>query len=468
MLIQIGLIAVSARAVWASARRDIASGSLEELLLTGIQPEQLLVGKWAGTSLAAAVWTAALLPSALLAAAWSGASTAVLLPLLLCWAVSASAGAAAGALLALSERSVATTGGIGWAIVQGWLLFRLLMPRMGSGLGPAWTSLLRLLQDVDPLTLVPAAIGRVHEPWWAKLLFLLGGEAVAITWLLVTEHPSPLASRPRRSEAEAPLLSLRPMRGWMMGRRNRGAATYDRSVLFPFEQVHGWRLRVSPPVWLLLLAPCLMLSLPLAILGREAHAAATLLVPLEIAVAATIAGLGAAASLAAEREQGRWALLLCAPFTTGEIVRAKWQAAWRETWPLWPAAAVHTLLLCASGALPWAALPLAALAVPVAAGAAAAAALLACALAPSLTAAQQRALVLLMLPPLVAAIGSWLLPGLHGLGILSLPQLLFVGQGFRATGATHTFTLLVLGLYSAAIPVSLRLADWQLRRWPPL
>jgi hypothetical protein len=359
-------------------------------------------------------------------------------------------------------------GGMWWGIIQGWLLFRFLMPRMGAGLGPVWTSLLRLIQDLDPLTLVPAALGRVHEPSWAKLLFLLGGEAVAITWLLCREHEAPLLSRSRRPEADAPLLSLRPMRAWMMGRRKRLAATYHRSVLFPFEQAHGWRLRVSPPVWLLLLAPGLMLSLPLAILGREAHAAAKLLLPVEIALAAAIAGLGAAASLAAEREQGRWALLLCAPFTTGEIVRVKWQAAWLETWPLWPAAAAHTLLLCAAGALPWVDLPLAVLAVPVAAGAAAAIVLTACATAPSLTSAQQRALLLLVLPPLVAAIGSWLLPGLDGLNNLSLPQLFLTAQGFQAGPAITAATFGTLGLYALGIPAGIWLADWQLRRWPPL
>jgi len=418
--------------------------------------------------LATGMWTLALLPAVLFAAAFTGASFGVILPLLLSWAVSASAGAALGALLAFSERSVAATGGIWWGVFQGWLLLRFLMPRMGAGLGPAWSSLLRLTQDLDPLTLVPAAIGRVHEPWWVKLLCLLGAEAVAITWLLCTEHDLPRLTRTQSSETDAPLLSLRPMRAWVTSRRTRAAATYDRSVLFPFEQAHGWRLRISPPVWLLLLAPGLMLSLPLAILGREAHAAATVLVPLEIALAATISGLGAAASLAAEREQGRWALLLCAPFTTSEIVRAKWQAAWLETWPLWPAAATHTVLLCATGALSWSALPVAAFAVPIAAGAAAGAVMTACATAPSLTAAQQRALLLLLVPPLIAAAGAWLLPALIGPGYLSLPQLVLAAQGFRPGWAALTPTLLTLGIYAAVIPVCLWLAEWQLRRWPPL
>jgi ABC-type Na+ efflux pump permease subunit len=468
VLIQLGLLLVSTRAVWASARRDIASGSLEELLLTGIQPAQLLAGKWAGTSLAALVWTVALLPAALLAAACSGTSLDVLPALLLGWAASASAGATIGTLFAFSERSAIATGGIWWGVFQGWLLFRFLLPRLTSGLGPAWVAVVRLVRDVDPLTLIPSALGRVPEPWGTKLLFTLGLEVVAITWLLCAEHELPLLSRAKRSELDAPLLSLRPMRAWMMNRRRQSPVTYHRSVLFPFEQAHGWRLRISPPVWLLLLAPGLMLSLPLAILGHEAHAAATLLLPMEVAVGATIAGLGAAASLAAEREQGRWTLLLCAPFSTGEIVRAKWQAAWLETWPLWPAAAVHTLLLCLTGALPWASLAFALLAVPVAAGAAAAVVMAACATASSLTAAQQRAVLLLLLPPLIAAGGNWLLPGLRGLGFFSLPQLILAAQSFRPGWAGLGPTLLALGLYAVAVPLSLWVADWQLRRWPPL
>lgn len=467
LLVQIGLLIVSGRAVWASTRRDMASGSLEELLLTGVRPEQLLTGKWAGQSLAGIVWAVALFPFAVVAAACTGTTPAVLLPLTLAWAASASVGATVAALLALSNRSGAATGAMGWGIIQGWLLFRFLMPRLGAGLGPAWAASVRVLQDIDPLTLVPAAIGRVHEPWWAKLLFLLSVEAAAISWVLCTEHEVPLASRSRNPEEEAPLLSLRPMRAWMTARR-AGAATYHRGVIFPFEQAHGWRLRISPPVWLLLLAPALMLALPLAILGRDAHFAARLLVPVEIALAAAISGLGAAASLAAEREQGRWALLLCAPFTTGEVVRAKWRAVWLETWPLWPAALVHTLLLCACGALPWTALLAAVVAVPLAAGLAAAAVLFVSATAPSLAAAQQRALVLLTLPVLIAAAGAWLLPGLRELGYLSLPQLLWIGQGFRHGWATPGAVATALAGYAALVPAGLWATDWLLRRWPPI
>lgn len=467
VLVQIGLVAGSARAVWASTRRDLAAGSLEELLLTGIQPEQLLAGKWAGAMLAGWIWAVSLIPVALLAAAFTGASLTLLFPLLLAWGASASAGATLAALLVLSGRSAAATGGTGWMIFQTWLLLRFLLPRLGAGQGPGWASLMRVVQDVDPLTLVPAALGRSHEPWWAKLLFLAALEAAALAWLLLAEHEWPLLARPRNSDGDAPLLSLRPMRAWMTARRS-GTATYHRGAIFPFEQAHGWRLRISPPVWLLLLAPALMLALPLAILGRDAHFAARLLVPVEIALAAGISGLGAAASLAAEREQGRWALLLCAPFTTGEVVRAKWRAAWLETWPLWPAALAHTLLLCACGALPWAALLTAGVAVPLAAGLAAAGVLLVSATAPSLAAAQQRALVLLTVPVFVTAAGAWLLPGLRELGYLSLPQLLWLAQGFRPGWAAPGAVALALAGYAVLVPAGLWATDWQLRRWPPI
>lgn len=467
LLVQLGLLIGAARAVWASMRRDLASGSLEELLLTGLQPEQLLTGKWAGVSLAGGVWAVSLLPFALVAAACTGTSPAHLIPLTLAWAASASAGATLAALFLVTGRSAAASGGTGWFILQTWLLLRFLLPRIGAGLGAGWASLLRVLRELDPLTLVPAALGRAHEPWWAKLLFLAGLEAAALTWLLCAEHEAAFLARPRESDSDAPLLSLRPMRAWMTSRRT-GAATYQRGVFFPFERAHGWRLRISPPVWLLILAPALMLSLPLAILGREAHPAACLLVPAEVALAAAISGLGAAASLAAEREQGRWSLLLCAPLTTGEIVRAKWRAAWLETWPLWPAAVVHTLLLGACGALPAAALLPACLAVPVASGAAAAGVMLVSATAASLATAQQRALLLLGVPVLVAAGGAWLLPGLHGLGAMSLPQLLLGAQRFHPGWASPGSALLVLAGYAALIPLGWWAAEWQLRRWPPI
>jgi hypothetical protein len=467
LLIQLSLFFLCGRAVWAGMRRDAATGSLEELMLTGIQPAQLLVGKWAGVSAAGVLWTLMLLPTAMLAAAFTRADPLSIAPLLLAWAVSGSAGALIGALLALSERSAAAAGVPWLGVFQVWIMMRLILPRAGAGLGPWWGALLRRLQDIDPLTLVPAAVGAVHEPWWAKALFLLGLMAVALTWLLCGDHPFPASTQRRSTENDVPLLSLRPMRGWVTGRR--GAVTrYDREVLFPFERAHGWRLRVSPPIWLLLLSPGLLVALPFAILGREAHQPATFLAPLAVFLAAGISGLGMGASLAAEREQGRWGVLLCAPLTPVAIIWAKWRAAWLETWPYWPAVTLQTLLLAACGALPWGAVPVAALGVPVAAGAAAALAGALCVRTPSLTAAQQRTVLAVVLPPLAAVAGWLLLPGLRGLGIISMPHVVFSAQRFAPGFADTGAALLVIAAYGLSVPLLLGLAAWQLRRWPLL
>jgi len=467
LLIQISLLVLCGRAVWAGMRRDAATGSLEELMLTGIRPAQLLVGKWAGVSAAGLLWSLMLLPLALLAAAFTRADPVSIGPLLLSWAATASVGALIGALLALSERSPMAASVPWFGVFQIWIFMRILLPRAGAGLGSWWGALMRRIQDIDPLTLVPAVLGKVHEPWWAKLLFLLGLMAVALTWLLCGDHPFPTSPKRQGGDNDAPLLSLRPMRGWVTGRR--GAVTsYDREVMFPFERAHGWRLRVSPPVWLLLLSPSLLVSLPFAILGRDAHVPATFLAPLEAFLAAGIAGLGMGASLAAEREQGRWGVLLCAPLTPDAIVWAKWRAAWLETWPFWPAVALQTLMLAAGGALPWGAVPVAALGLPITAGAAAALAGALCVRTPSLTAAQQRTILAVVIPPLIALAGGWLLPGLGSLGIVSVPHILLSAQRFVPGFADPGFALVVLAMYALTIPLFLLLASWQLRRWPPL
>jgi ABC-type transport system involved in multi-copper enzyme maturation permease subunit len=465
--VQIALVVLSARAVFVGTRRDAASGTLEELILTGIQPAQLLLGKWAGVSAAAALWVLMLLPPALFAAAMTGIETQGVALLLLAWGLSASAGALVGALWALSERSTAMAGASWFGFVQGWLFLRLLLPRAGTGLGTWWSAIGRTIRELDPISLVPSVLGSVHEPWGPKLLFLLALQAVGIIWLAAGDHSFPTPRSRRTSDDDVPLLSLRPMRGWLMGRRTN-AAVYDRDVLFRWERTHGWRVRVSPPIWLLLLSPAVLVSLPLAILGADAHGPAVALAVLEVMLAAGIAGLGMAASLSAEREQGRWSVLLCAPLTLREIIRAKWRAAWLETWPLWAAGAGHTLLLALCGTLPWTAAPVVLLALPVAAGSAAAVAGALCARAPSLTAAQQRALCLLLAPLGAALIGGWLLPGLPGIGFISMPHLLASAQRFTPGFASPAAALGVLSLYAVAAPAGLWLTEWQLRRWPPV
>ncbi len=118
--------------------------------------------------------------------------------------------------------------------------------------------------------------------------------------------------------------------------------------------------------------------------------------------------------------------------------------------------------------LPWSALPAAAVAPPVLAAVAAAFTALLTVHAPSLTAAQQRAALLLVLPPALASGAVWLLPQLSGLGYLSLPHVLFSALRFRPPFAAGPEALLAFMAWSGAAAAALCLSVWLLRRRPPV
>lgn len=416
--VQIALLVLSARAVWAGARHDAASGSLEEIILTGAPPQALLLGKWLGASVAGLLWAAMLAPGLLLAGAFTGAESGQLLGVLCGWAATPVVGALVGGLVAFSDR--AALGGSGlWFVFQGWILLRLTAPKLASAFGPVLQELVYWVHQLDPITLVPAALGRVREPWGLKLVFLLLVLAAVLVWLAGAERELPETGQKQKKREQIEVLSLRPLRAWSTASLGPDAESYDRDVLFHFERRHGWRLRISPPAWLFLLAFTVLPAVPAAILGREGRFLAPILAGTDVVVAAGIAALGMAASLASEQEQGRWTFLLCTPRPAAEILLAKWRAVWLETSPLWGVAAGRSLVLAVGGSLEWSVLPVAVLAPPVI-GAAAAGVVAALALnCASLAAAQQRALLWVLAPPLLALGAHFLLPRLPGLEWLS-------------------------------------------------
>jgi len=90
-----------------------------------------------------------------------------------------------------------------------------------------------------------------------------------------------------------------------------------------------------------------------------------------------------------------------------------------------------------------------------------------CAHAPSLTAAQQRAVLVLAVPPLLVLGVGWLLPGLPSLGYFSLPHVVVSALSFRPGFTGAWGGMAALAAYSLVGAGALALARWQLRRWPP-
>lgn len=467
VVVQLGLFLSTGRAVWAGMRHDAASGSIEELLLAGARGTQVLLGKWLGLSLAGLLWTLMLVPMLMFAAALTGATALGCLRVLVSWALTATLGAMLGALFSLSERAPVAVAAPMWGFLQFWFMFRAI-GKFGSGGGTWWSAALMWARNADPFTLVPAAVGRVNDPWWFKvamLVLLMGGVAI---WMVGAERefPSLLHRAPKKDAGD--YFSLRPVRAWLSAHRAERAADYTREVVYPFEWAYGWRMRVSLPMWICVMGITVVPGLIAAIAGPALHARVLYLVVLEVGFAAVVGAFGMAASLLAEREQRRWIDLYCAPLQLEEILTAKWRACSLETRPLWVAALFRGLLFGLAGLMPWRAVPIAVLAVPVAAAVSAAVCAALCANATTLTTAQQRALLWLVFPFAGVVVCRWLLPGLDGTVYLSLPHLLSSALRFEPGPIGPLQALVSLGAYSLLGLVALKAALWQLRRWPPV
>ncbi len=462
-LIQAGFLLLSGRAVWAGMRHDTASGSIEELLLTGARGTQVLLGKWLGLALAGILWTLMLVPLLLTAAAFTGAPASAVFRVAVSWAMTAALGAMLGALISLSERAPLALTMPFFGLFQLWIMLRALN-RMGSGLGSWWHSFITWLRNADPLTLVPAAAGAVRDPWWFKITVLLLGMSAVALWMSGADREFAALNQRTLKKNPGDFFSLRPVRAWLASHRAERPADYSREVIFPFEWAYGWRFRVSLPMWICIFGMTLVPGVVAAIAGPALHDRVLPLVVLEVAAASIIGSLGMAASLSAEREQRRWVYLLCTPVSLEEIVGAKWRACCREAWPLGAGALVRGLLFGLTGLLPWGAVPVAVLAVPVAVGVSAAVTAALCATAASLTVAQQRAVVWLVLPVGLVLAGQWLLPGLTGPLYLSMPHVLLSALRFDPGFAGPLQALVAFLVYGVVGVISLKAAVWQLRR----
>lgn len=468
VLVQVALFLLTARAVWTSMRLDAATGSLDELLLTGAGVPELLLGKCLGVAAAGSFWSLMLLPFLLLAGALTGPPPGAVPAILVSWALTAVAGGVVGTIISLSERGGLSTGAPIYLFLQFWFASRWVLPRLGVVLGPVGRAVISWMVLGDPFMLVPAALGNVREPWLLKAVVLAGAIVASLIWLAEAEHDLLPSKAARVQKDPSDLFSLRPVRAWVASAKADAVSDYHVGVMLAFERAHGWRLRVSPVTWGCILGLTVLPAIPACILGRDGHVGIVVLTVLEACFAATVGALGMAAALASEREQGRWEFLLCSPVTVREILWAKWRTVTAETWPLWAAAGVRGLAAAACGALPLPAVALAALAAPVAAGTSAAVVAALCARAPSLTSAQQRAVLWLAVPTLTAFAGWWLLPRATGAQYVGFPLMLGFGlqfgQGWEGTGANMAALLAYCLLGVAAFFA----AEWQLRAFPPL
>lgn len=448
MLVQAALLISFARAVWAGMRQDAATGSLDELRLTGAEPQVLLLGKWLGAAAAGAVWALMLAPGLILAGAFTGEPPGRLAAVLVAWMITPAVGAMLGVLASLSEKGSFLAAAPVGLLFQVWIFTRLAGPRLMAGAGPAAQELLHWIHQLDPITLVPSALGRVREPWMLKVLFLALVILAVVVWLAGADRDLPEYGRARTGTGD--FLSLRPLREWLAQTGESGAGRYGRDPVFQFERAHGWRLRVSPPAWLFLLAFTALPAIPAAILGEESGPLGPVLFGIDMLVAGIVGGLGMAACLAAEREQGRWELLLCAPLQSREIVLGKWRAVWLESWPLWAAAGLRSLVLAVGGSLPWTLVPLCSLGPVLGAGGAAAVSAALCLRAPSLTAAQQRAAAWALVPTIAVLAARLLLPELPNAEWLSPAHWAVLAERSPAGVLTALGAMLAYGALAAA------------------
>ncbi|MFN3651024.1 MAG: hypothetical protein ACK47B_15725 [Armatimonadota bacterium] len=464
VVIQLGIIGQSAIATRSRWHRDMSSGSAEELAMTGAAPSQLLLGIWLGACGAAAASILTLLPVLVLTLAVTGASASVMAPVLLSWWLSAAAGSVLGLILASTERQGLNGSPVAWRfwilLILAWGSYRSLFSTFG---GSGWAlELLRIFRSADPLLLVPAAAGAVGEPWVPKAAAALLAIAGTVAWIGSSPRRFDWGEPPKASASFDGLMLLRPVRRWVAAHRQAQPPCYDRDLAYRFERAHGWRLRISTAGWLMLLAILLIPALPVALLGPGARSGAWLLLMLPPVGSALIAGIGTAAALAAERELSRWPGLLSTPLRTRDWLLAKCRAACTESAPLWAAAAFQAALFAVAGVLDWSAVAVAGLSAPLAAGVTAAWTAAFCVSARSLATATQRAVILLLVPPVVVELARWLLPGGEALESLSLFHLL--AEAHRHGLHSGGLPLVVSTAHAASASLCLAAAVWQLER----
>lgn len=339
--------------------RELRAGALEEIILTGSGPADILLGKSIATAWMAGLLVLVALPPGLLAAAVGGRGLDSLLRISLTLGCCAYLGLCVGLEASFRRPGSRSTFGRMW----NWCYLLLFVGNLGRMAN--WSVLALPRQWVvryNPISTLFAATSARPERWKVGVA-LFGLMLVALTLINFRLLRSEWSQAGRRLDQESWWRRLfRPLRARMTSKGEPNDPThildYGHNPLVAFERQFGHRVRVPRWAWVVLgLVVIGLWFVPSPVLER-------MLFGFLLWSACLLAAHNGCAPFAQERDRGGWEELALLPLTERELAFGKITPG-LGVWLLPAAAAALTLLVGAcrtrgtdSGWLAWGAVSL--------------------------------------------------------------------------------------------------------------
>jgi len=300
--------------------RELRGGMLDEIVLTGSGPADILLGKSFAAACLTSLLVLAAFPSLVLAVAMGGREPFALPRLGLTLGFCAYLGLCMG--MEYSFRKPGTRSTVG----QMWSTFYIVMLVGNLARLVKWTWLTaprKFLISYNPLsTLMAAGGGRVDRwPLGILVFFLLLVVLTLVSFRLLRREWATAAENTQEGSWIARL--VRPRR--VEAKEDAPPRLIRENAVREFEDVFGHRVRIPKWAWIVTAVVCLVfLCIPKPEIGRCLFSAFLLF-------ASAVAAHNGCAAFVRERETGRWEELALLPLTNREITEGKLGAGTR-TW----------------------------------------------------------------------------------------------------------------------------------------
>jgi hypothetical protein len=321
--------------------RELRGGALEEIVLTGSGPADILLGKVLATLAVAGTLALATLPALLFAAAWGGASGAAVLRVLLTLTLAAYLGLGIGLEALFRQDGTASNLGSAW----NWYWLTGVLGAIGSFTQQfcAAGSLLRYPQRwflaYNPLsTLLSAAGYRPHNWLIGFVVFVAFVSAVTLANLrLLRREWAHGADRVQTAGTLAGLIRA--------GKRGDRSPDFGSGPLPAWERRFGARIRMDDVALGILIGALIAFTLAAVITGAWGIAGRWCFA-LFFWLTCLVGAQNGCAALAHDRTLNRWSELALLPLPNAELLRGKLLPQWQD-WRLLAAGAALGLLTAA-------------------------------------------------------------------------------------------------------------------------
>jgi hypothetical protein len=321
--------------------RELRGGALEEIVLTGSGPADILLGKVLATLAVAGTLALATLPALLFAAAWGGAESVAVVRVLLTLTLAAYLGLGVGLEALFRQDGTASNLGSAW----NWYWLTGVLGAIGSFTQQfcAAGGLLRYPQRwflaYNPLSALLAAAGYRPQHWVIGFgVFLIFVTAVTLGNLRLLRRE--WAHGADRVQAAGTLAGL-----IRAGKREDRAPDLGSDPLPAWERRFGARIRMDDLALGILIAVLIAFTLAAAITGAWGIAGRCCFA-LFFWLTCLVAAQNGCVALAHDRTHDRWPELALLPLGNWQLLRGKLVPQWEE-WRL-PALAAAVGLLPAA------------------------------------------------------------------------------------------------------------------------